>query len=87
MRVREFPVKIRSIFFLQVVAAFLRDRMRGEGDVMRHLATYGYRLTFEQSGRAELDMVVNNLAMDLRSGVRLCRLAELLTGVHKAAAN
>jgi abnormal spindle-like microcephaly-associated protein len=55
--------------------------MHGEGDIMRHLGSCGYRLSFEQSRRSELKMTVSNLAMDLRSGVRLCRVAEVLTGL------
>jgi hypothetical protein len=64
----------------QAVEHFLRGRMRGEGDVMRHLGALGFRLRYEQDPRTEFDFGVANLGTDLRSGVRLLRLAELLTG-------
>ena len=54
--------------------------MHGEGNFMRHLASMGYRLSYEQDPRTEFDFKLENLGMDLRSGVRLLRLAELLTG-------
>lgn len=54
--------------------------MLGEGDVMRHLASNGYRLFYEQDPRAELAYGVDNLAIDLRDGLRLCKLVEVLSG-------
>lgn len=59
---------------------FLRGRMHGEGDVMRHLTSLGLRLGYEQDPRTEFDFALSSLAIDLRSGVRLLRLTELLTG-------
>ena len=47
---------------------------------MRHLASMGYRLTYEQDPRTEFDYTISAMSMDLRSGVRLLRAAELLTG-------
>ncbi|BDA47246.1 probable abnormal spindle-like microcephaly-associated protein homolog [Coccomyxa sp. Obi] len=64
----------------QAVEKFLRGRMHGEGDVMRHLASLGLRLGYEQDPRTEFDFAVGSLAVDLRSGVRLLRLTELLKG-------
>ncbi|KAK9905711.1 hypothetical protein WJX75_004975 [Coccomyxa subellipsoidea] len=64
----------------QAVEKFLRGRMRGEGDVMRHLASLGLRLGYEQDPRTEFEFGIDSLAADLRSGVRLLRLTELLTG-------
>ena len=54
--------------------------MHGEGDTMRHLASMGYRLFYEQDPRTEFDFTVGNMSVDLRSGIRLLRAAELLTG-------
>ena len=65
---------------LQAALRFLRERMHGEGDTMRHLASMGYRLSYEQDPRTEFDFAVRNMSVDLRSGVRLLRAAELLTG-------
>ena len=64
----------------QAVEHFLRGRMRGEGDVMRHLGSMGFRLAYVQDPRSEFDFAVASLGTDLRSGVRLLRLAELLIG-------
>ncbi len=49
---------------------------------MRHLASMGYRLGYEQDPRTEFDFIISNMATDLRSGVRLLRAAELLTGTN-----
>ena len=65
---------------LQAAERFLQERMHGEGNTMRHLASMGYRLGYEQDPRTEFDFVISNMATDLRSGVRLLRAAELLTG-------
>ncbi|CAL8472299.1 g11841 [Coccomyxa elongata] len=70
------PIKSSS----QAVEKFLRGRMHGEGDVMRHLASLGLRLGYEQDPRTEFDFALGSLAVDLRSGIRLLRLTELLTG-------
>lgn len=52
---------------------------------MRHLAGLGFRLAYEQDPRTEFDFGVASLATDLRSGVRLLRLTELLTGRRQDA--
>lgn len=49
---------------------------------MRHLASMGYRLGYEQDPRTEFEFGVANMSVDLRSGVRLLRAAELLTGAY-----
>ena len=59
---------------------FLKDRLFGEGDFMRHLASKGYKLHYQQDPRAEFEFGVTNLAIDLRNGMRLCKLAEQMTG-------
>ena len=65
---------------MQAAEKFLQERMHGEGNTMRHLASMGYRLTYEQDPRTEFDYAITAMSMDLRSGVRLLRAAELLTG-------
>lgn len=65
---------------LQAAERFLRERMHGEGNTMRQLASMGYRLSYEQDPRTEFDFTVTNMSIDLRSGVRLLRAAELLKG-------
>ena len=72
------PVKASK----DVVLAFSRNTLRGEGDVLRHLALLGYSVHFAQSYIDEFDYRVKNLALDLRDGVRLARLVELLTNSY-----
>lgn len=49
----------------------------GEGDIIRHLLFMGYSVTHTQAPLDEYDFMVKNLAVDLRDGVRLCRLVDL----------
>ena len=67
--------------YSQVVTAILRKRLLGQGDVVRLLAAKGYRLSHVQDPREEMSLAVTSLGVDLRSGLRLCRLIEILTGV------
>ena len=61
------------------VRAALQASCHGEGDVLRHLGHVGYKLYHEQAPIREYDMTCTNLAVDLRDGVRLCRLVEVLS--------
>ena len=63
----------------EVVITFCRHFFRGEGDVIRHFLLLGYDLTFEQSYIDEYEYPIKNIATDLRDGVRLAKLLELLT--------
>jgi abnormal spindle-like microcephaly-associated protein len=65
---------------VQVVLDFLHNRLQGEGDLLRHLELAGYRLDYQQHPLLEYPFTVSSLAVDLRDGLRVCRLAELLTG-------
>ena len=76
--VADAPVKSSK----DVVLAFSRNTLRGEGDVLRHLTLLGYTVSFAQSYIDEFDYHVKNLAVDLRDGVRLARLVELLTNSY-----
>lgn len=58
---------------------FCRDFLKGEGDFLRRLSLIGFTVKFEQTFIDEFDFNVSNLAVDLRDGVRLTRLLELLT--------
>lgn len=49
----------------------------GEGDIIRHLLFMGYSVLHTQAPLDEYDFMVKNLAVDLRDGVRLCRLIDL----------
>ena len=58
--------------------------MHGEGAVLRHLKSLGFRLQHQQSALHEFDFSVGCLAVDLRDGIRLCKLMELLAGAAAA---
>ncbi|PAA74894.1 hypothetical protein BOX15_Mlig031656g2 [Macrostomum lignano] len=68
----------------EVVTAFTRDYLSGEGDVIKHLGYMGYRLSHAQKPLDEYQFGVTNLAVDLRDGIRLCRTLEILTGGRTA---
>ena len=54
-----------------ILLAFSRDLLRGEGDVTRHLSHFGYVVTHVQTVLDEYDYAVSNLAVDLRDGLKL----------------
>lgn len=64
----------------QVLQAILPGWLSGEGDVLRSLGRLGYRLQYEQQPKREVNFAVANLAVDLRDGLRLCKLADVLLG-------
>ncbi|KAI3657561.1 hypothetical protein MP638_000287 [Amoeboaphelidium occidentale] len=59
--------------------------LKGEGDIGRHLANIGYSLSSVSQSSVEFynandyDFEVKNLSTDLRDGVRLCKLVDLLS--------
>lgn len=65
---------------VQVVSDFLQSRLVGEGNVLRHLELLGYRLSYSQGALMEYPFAITNLAVDLRDGLRLIKVAEVLTG-------
>ena len=56
--------------------------MKGIGDVIHPLDLWGYRLDYMQCPADDFDYSVTNLKEDLRSGIRLAKLYEVLTGVR-----
>ncbi|XP_075040271.1 abnormal spindle-like microcephaly-associated protein [Mixophyes fleayi] len=63
-----------------LLLAFSRDFLSGEGDLSRHLGYMGLSVCHTQTPLDEFDFAVTNLAVDLQCGVRLVRTMELLTG-------
>ena len=63
-----------------ILVILCRDYMGGEGDIVKHLIHIGVSITYEQKFIDEFDFSVSNLAIDLRDGVRLGKLTEILTG-------
>ncbi|NWI08232.1 ASPM protein, partial [Crypturellus soui] len=62
-----------------VLLAFSRDFLSGEGDLSRHLSFLGLPVSHVQTPLDEFDFAVTNLAVDLQCGIRLVRTMELLT--------
>ena len=56
----------------------LRSCLKGEGDIVRHLSFLGYTLNYEQTPVSEFDFSVKDIAVDLRDGLRLCKLIDIL---------
>ncbi|XP_055000646.1 abnormal spindle-like microcephaly-associated protein [Sorex araneus] len=63
----------------EILLAFSRDFLSGEGDLSRHLSLLGLPVNHVQTPFDEFDFAVSNLAVDLQCGVRLVRAMELLT--------
>ncbi|CAH6787707.1 Aspm [Phodopus roborovskii] len=63
----------------ELLLAFSRDFLSGEGDLSRHLSLLGLPVSHMQTPLDEFDFAVTNLAVDLQCGVRLVRTMELLT--------
>ncbi|OOF97279.1 hypothetical protein ASPCADRAFT_514260 [Aspergillus carbonarius ITEM 5010] len=66
-----------SAAVLQALARFLLPSC---GDVLKALSHLDCELSYEQHPLEEYDYRVDNLAVDLRDGVRLTRIVELLLG-------
>ncbi|NXS35336.1 ASPM protein, partial [Pomatostomus ruficeps] len=62
-----------------LLLAFSRDFLSGEGDLSRHLGFLGLPVSHIQTPLDEFDFSVTNLAVDLQCGIRLVRTVELLT--------
>lgn len=55
-----------------------RDFLSNEGDVTKHLSRIGLKVSYKQEPIDELDMIIRNFAVDLRDGIRLTRMAEIV---------
>ncbi|XP_064086058.1 LOW QUALITY PROTEIN: abnormal spindle-like microcephaly-associated protein homolog [Macrobrachium nipponense] len=62
-----------------ILIAFARDFLSGVGDITKHLGYLGYVVKHKQTHLDEFDFAVTNLAVDLRCGLRLTRVLEMLT--------
>jgi abnormal spindle-like microcephaly-associated protein len=69
-----------------VVVEFCKYFLQGEGDIIRHLGVLGIKLNFEQTFVHEFDYPVSSLPNDLRDGVRLARVIEILSGARGLSA-
>ena len=64
----------------ELLLLFAKDYLAGEGDITKHLAYMNYLVVHKQTKLDEFDFAVTNIKTDLRCGVRLSRVAELLAG-------
>ena len=64
---------------MDVLLAFCRDFLSSEGNLIKHLARVGLTVSYQQDRLDEVDFNVTNLASDLRDGVRLTKVIEVLT--------
>ncbi|KAA0712294.1 Abnormal spindle-like microcephaly-associated protein -like protein [Triplophysa tibetana] len=62
-----------------LLLAFARDFLSGEGILSRHLGHLGLAVSHVQTPLDEFNFAVKNLAVDLRCGIRLVRVMELFT--------
>ncbi|XP_018526360.1 LOW QUALITY PROTEIN: abnormal spindle-like microcephaly-associated protein [Lates calcarifer] len=61
-----------------LLLAFSRDFLSGEGILPRHLSYLGLPVSHVQKPLDEFNFAVKNLAVDLKCGIRLVRVMELL---------
>ncbi|UPR03307.1 hypothetical protein HOP50_12g66360 [Chloropicon primus] len=61
-----------------MVQSVIGESLHGEGNVLRHLKFHGYALSYEQAPLLEYNFKINNLAVDLRDGVRLSKLVDYM---------
>ncbi|XP_077968525.1 uncharacterized protein LOC120344825 isoform X2 [Styela clava] len=65
-----------------ILHSFSRDLLKGEGDIVKHLGYLGYKVNYNQTFIDEFEFGIKNIAIDLRDGVRLVRIVELLFHQH-----
>ena len=63
----------------EVLILVCRECLAGEGNIIKHLARFGVKLNYVQRPIDNYDFNVTNLAIDLRDGVRLARIVEILS--------
>ncbi|KAK2581210.1 hypothetical protein KPH14_008009 [Odynerus spinipes] len=63
-----------------ILLAFSRAVLSGIGDITKVLRSYEYVVSYKQTSLDEFDYAVKNIQNDLRDGVRLCRVMELING-------
>ena len=57
---------------------FSKHFLSGEGDLTKHLKYMGFPVMAEQKKIDEYEFGVRNLAVDLRDGIRLCKLVAIM---------
>ncbi|XP_068084317.1 abnormal spindle-like microcephaly-associated protein homolog [Anabrus simplex] len=62
----------------EILLAFARDLLSGIGDITKHLRNVGYLVKHKQTYLHEYNYAVSSLESDLRDGVRLVRVMEII---------
>lgn len=62
-----------------ILLTVCRDFLSAEGNFMKHLSRIGLTVSYKQDPIDEIEFNVTNLATDLRDGVRLTRMTEIVT--------
>nr|XP_022909271.1 abnormal spindle-like microcephaly-associated protein homolog [Onthophagus taurus] len=62
----------------EIVLKFSRDLVSGIGDITKYLKQFGYVLNHKQTYIHEFDYAVTDLGVDLRDGVRLTKVMEII---------
>lgn len=75
-----FHAKAKLKSTKKLLFQFCCDFMKGEGNIVKHLTRLGLEVLVEQSAKEELDFQITNIKVDLCDGIRLTRLAEILSG-------
>ncbi|KAA0190021.1 hypothetical protein HAZT_HAZT001707 [Hyalella azteca] len=65
----------------EILLEYSRHFLSGVGDLTKHLGYLGYSVHHQQTSLDEFDYSVDNLATDLRCGIRLVRVSEILTNI------
>jgi abnormal spindle-like microcephaly-associated protein len=63
-----------------MLITFSKDYLSGEGDIIKHLSYLDYSVSQKQTILDEFDYAVTSISSDLRCGLRLTKVAELVTG-------
>ncbi|XP_072932118.1 uncharacterized protein asp [Epargyreus clarus] len=62
----------------EIVIRFTRELIAGIGDITKHLRPIGYVVSHKQSYLDEYKYAVHNIAVDIRDGVRLTKVMEII---------
>ncbi|CAL9122642.1 unnamed protein product [Musa textilis] len=62
----------------QVINEFLSEVMHGEGNLLQHLLTLGFKVNYQQIPLSEYDFNVQNLFEDIQDGILISRAIQLL---------
>ncbi len=87
-----FQKKISIHSTKEILIQFCQLVLKGEGDIIKHLNTIGYTVTFQQKYIDEyhylIDLKQENLFQACKDGVRLARLYEILANqTHSSVSN